>query len=197
MWLFLVNVHEDYLLMNNCCLDRYYSSRFTDVVCRLNVFPADMALKDEQRQLSTLQQRAFAFDRTHPFTASLSPYFQLLRQRLAVKLQQRRRAAAAMKCVPLVDRLCFDFAHVFCRKRFCPPVSSVAPVLNPDCLLYVQAQQADSNRSASTQLADNTYFTGKKQIWVHVSCCVGRATRVCTGRLWGVTAPTTSSQPTP
>lgn len=87
---------------NHCCFGRYYSSRFTDVVCRLNVFPADMALKDEQRQLSTLQQRAFAFDRNHPFTASLSPYFQLLRQRLAVKLQQRRRAAAAMKCVMLM-----------------------------------------------------------------------------------------------
>ena len=73
----------------------YYASRYGDICCRLSLFNPDLSMKDEL--LRNLDERAYVFERDHPFVASMSPYFQLLKQKLDLKLAQRRAAAFAQK----------------------------------------------------------------------------------------------------
>ena len=75
----------------------YFSTHHSDVMCRLSVFEADLSLKEGQQY--HVHQRAFTFNRTHPFAASMSPYYQLLQQRLSSKLYRRRQIAGRFKYV--------------------------------------------------------------------------------------------------
>ena len=77
----------------------FYAAQYGDVVCRLSVFRSDLQVKEEY--LRSLRQHALTFSRAHPFAVSMSPYTQLLRQRLRSKTSMRRNAAQAMMWVNL------------------------------------------------------------------------------------------------